>query len=268
MRIRVGCQFSHHAAARTAAVVQIEPHPDAPVRIVHQDWHVEPPLDLRLYHDAFGNACRRTTLPDGCSTLRYDAVVDVGDEPDAEAPEAPEVPPERLPDQVLAYTLPSRFCLPDAMGDLAWAAFGGVAPGWARVQAVCDYVHGHLAFAYGTSSPLTTAADAHRDGVGVCRDFAHLAITLCRALNIPSRYVFGYVPELAEVPSGIPMDFAAWMEVFLGDRWWTFDPRTNRRRVGRVLVGRGRDATDVAMITTFGGPQLVDMVVWADPVPA
>jgi transglutaminase-like putative cysteine protease len=267
VHVHVGCQFSFEAEVPTAAVVQVEPHPAAGAPLVTQEWDAVPLCDLRLYYDTFGNPCRRTTLPPGRSSLRYDAVAIVADGPDAADPSAEEVPPDRLPDDVLAFTLPSRFCLPDQLADVAWSAFERTAPGYGRVQAVCDFVHDHLSFAYGSSSPVTTALDAYRAGTGVCRDYAHLAISLCRALNIPSRYAFGYLPELSAVPSGVPMDFCAWMEVFLGGRWWTFDPRNNRPRAGRVLIGRGRDAVDVAMVTTFGGPRLVDMVVWADAEP-
>jgi transglutaminase-like putative cysteine protease len=266
VHVHVGCQFSYDAAVPTAAVVQVEPHPSAVAHLVTQQWDVAPMFDLRLYYDTFGNPCRRTTLPPGRSALHYDAVACVSDDIDPADLDAEEIPPDRLPDEVLAFTLPSRFCLPDELADVAWGAFETVTPGYRRVQAVCDFVHGHLAFGYGTSAPTTTAVDAYRAGAGVCRDYAHLAISLCRALNIPSRYAFGYLPDLAEV-NPAPMDFCAWMEVFLGGRWWTFDPRNNQRRAGRVLIGRGRDAVDVAMVTTFGGPHLVDMVVWADREP-
>ncbi|HYM65773.1 MAG TPA: transglutaminase family protein, partial [Patescibacteria group bacterium] len=145
-----------------------------------------------------------------------------------------------------------------------WELFGGTAPGGARVQAVCDWVQGNIQFQYGTSNPLTTAMDVFQNRKGVCRDMAHLAITFCRALSIPARYVFGYLPDLYVPPDPAVMDFAAWMEVWLGDRWWTFDPRNNARRGGRVLIGRGRDALDVAMMTTFGPAEFRSMTVWAD----
>ena len=162
------------------------------------------------------------------------------------------------------YTLPSRYCLPDVLGNEAWSRFGSIAPGYGRVRAICDYVHHHLTFSYGTSNSWTTAADVHQSGYGVCRDYTHLAISFCRALNIPARYVFGYLPEIDLDSRGTPMDFAAWMEVYLGDRWSTFDPRNNQPRKGRVLIGRGRDATDVAMATTFGAPFLDSMTVVAE----
>jgi transglutaminase-like putative cysteine protease len=149
------------------------------------------------------------------------------------------------------------------LGDEAWSRFGGMPLGYSRVQAICDYVNSHLTFEYGRSGPQTTAADVNASGFGVCRDFTHLAISFCRALNIPARYVFGYLPDMDVPPDPAPMDFAAWMEVWLGDRWWTFDPRNNRRRKGRILIGSGRDASDVAMVTTFGAPLLESMTVHA-----
>jgi transglutaminase-like putative cysteine protease len=154
------------------------------------------------------------------------------------------------------------------LGDEAWSRFGAVPPGYSRVRAICDYVHGHLTFRYGSSDARSTAVDVNASRLGVCRDFTHLAISFCRALNIPARYTFGYLPDLDVPPDPAPMDFAAWMEVWLGDRWWTFDPRNNRRRKGRIPIGRGRDASDVAMVTTFGAPVLESMSVHAAEEPA
>ena len=181
--------------------------------------------------------------------------------------DAPELPPADLPDDVLIYTLPSRYCLPDMLGDEAWSRFGGMPTGYRRVQAICDHVNKHLEFRYGSTTATSTAADVNTSGFGVCRDFTHLAISFCRSLNIPARYVFGYLPDIEVEPAPEPMDFAAWMEVWLGGRWWTFDPRNNRRRKGRIVIGRGRDASDVAMATTFGAPVLESMVVIAEEVP-
>src|SRR4051794_5086715 len=161
------------------------------------------------------------------------------------------------------HLMPSRFCLPDELGHEAWQRFGDLAPGWERVQAIVDAVHADLEWVAGASNPWTTAVDAHRAGQGVCRDFAHLAITFCRALNIPARYVFGYIPEIDVPPPVEPMDFAAWFEVYLDGAWHTFDARNNRRRVGRVVVGRGRDAVDVALITSFGPVTLTEFEVRA-----
>jgi transglutaminase-like putative cysteine protease len=170
-----------------------------------------------------------------------------------------------LPDEVLSFIMPSRFCLPDELGHEAWQRFGNLAPGWGRVQAIVDYVHGYLEWVPGASNPWTTAVDAYRAGQGVCRDFAHLAISFCRALNIPARYVFGYLPDAG--PALEPMDFAAWFEAYLDGGWHTFDARNNAPRVGRVVVGRGRDATDVALITSFGPLTLTGFEVRADRIP-
>jgi transglutaminase-like putative cysteine protease len=221
-------------------------------------------LPVDEYADIYGNPVKRLMMAPGPLVLRYDAICAVPDEPDADASSAEQVPVEQLPGQLLHFTLPSRYCLSDELMSMAWELFGQTPPGGARVQAICDWVQTHIKFKYGTSSPLTTAADVYRDRIGVCRDFAHLAVSFCRAMNIPARYVFGYLPDLYVPPDPNPMDFAAWMEVYLSDRWWTFDPRNNTRRVGRVLIGRGRDALDVAMLTTFGPAAFRSMTVWAD----
>jgi len=182
--------------------------------------------------------------------------------------DAAELPPQDLPDEALVYTLPSRFCPSQEIANDAWSLFGSIRPGWSRVQAICDWVHTNIRFQYGTSTPLTTALDIYEQGVGVCRDFTQLAITFCRAMNIPTRYVFGYIPDIGVPLPDDPMDFCAWMEVYLSGRWWTFDPRNNTPRVGRVLIGRGRDALDVAMVTSYGSPLLQQMIVWADEATA
>jgi transglutaminase-like putative cysteine protease len=262
-RVRVGCEFVYEAAVDTPAVFQVEPLDAAPVNVERPEWSTEPAARIRRYADLYGNPCTRVVLPAGRSVLRFGASVLVPDATEDAGEDAPELPPDRLPDDVLIYTLPSRYCLPDVLGDEAWSRFGAVAAGYSRVQAICDHVNGHLTFQYGASGPLSTAADVNASGFGVCRDFTHLAISFCRALNIPARYVFGYLPQIDVPPDPAPMDFAAWMEVWLGDRWWTFDPRNNRRRKGRILIGRGRDASDVAMVTTFGAPRLESMTVHA-----
>ncbi len=264
MHIRVGCEFRYEATWPTPTVIQVQPYPEGPHTIIREVWENKPELPMHAYHDIYGNLCQRLLLPTGEHVLRYDAVVRVADTFDEVATDAEQLPVEALPDDVLLYTMPSRFCLSDVLSDQAWQLFGNTTPGWTRVQAICDWVHTNIRFQYGTSTPSTTAVDIFEQGVGVCRDFTHLAVTFCRALNIPTRYVFGYLPDIGVPPPDSPMDFCAWMEVYLGGRWYTFDPRNNTPRIGRVLIGRGRDALDVAMITSYGAPRLQSMVVWAD----
>jgi transglutaminase-like putative cysteine protease len=262
-QVRVGCEFVYLAEVPTPTVFQVQPLGE----VVRADFAVDPVVDSHGYVDLYGNPCLRLILPAGRSTFRYVALVDVPDATEDVDEQAPEVRPADLPDDVLIFTLPSRYCLPDMLGDEAWSRFGGMPTGYRRVQAICDYVNKHLEFRYGSTTATSTAADVNTSGLGVCRDFTHLAISFCRSLNIPARYVFGYLPDIDIEPTPGPMDFAAWMEVWLGGRWWTFDPRNNRRLKGRIVIGRGRDASDVAMATTFGAPVLESMVVTAEEVP-
>jgi transglutaminase-like putative cysteine protease len=229
-------------------------------------WSSQPLCPIRGYTDLYGNRCVRSVLPAGRSRVSYDAVATCPDATEGADESAPESRPDDLPDDTLIYLLPSRYCLPDVLGTEAWSRFGALPPGYTRVQAICQYVHDHLTFQYGSTNAFSTAADVNMSRLGVCRDFTHLAISFCRALNIPARYVFGYLPQVDVPPNPIIMDFSAWMEVWLGDRWWTFDPRNNTRRKGRIVIGRGRDASDVAMATTFGGPYLESMVVRSEEV--
>jgi transglutaminase-like putative cysteine protease len=183
-------------------------------------------------------------------------------------PEAGEVRPEHLPDECLRYLAGSRYCETDRLWGLAWKLFGATEPGWARVQAICDYVHHRLAFSYGYARATRTAIEAHEERVGVCRDFAHLAIAFCRCMNIPARYVNGYLGDIGVEPDPSPMDFSAWFEAYLGGRWYAFDARHNTPRIGRIVVARGRDAMDVPLLHSFGPHQLKGFRVWADEVPA
>ena len=267
MRLRLGCEFGYEAPGGTAAVMLVRPHDDPPHQIIAETWTTAPLVPDHDYRDLFGNHCRRFTLPEGVVRLRYDAIVEVSGDADDVAPNAEQVPVERLPDDVLVFTLASRYCLSDALSNVAWHLFGGTAPGWTRVQAICDWIHVNIRYGL-PSTPLTTATDVYVAGGGMCRDFAHLAVTFCRALNIPARYVFGYMPDIGVPGPFPPMDFHAWFEVYLGDRWWTFDARFNIPRIGRVPIGRGRDAVDVAMITTYGPARFGHMHVWTDEVGA
>src|SRR5947209_8780881 len=267
MRVRVGCEFRYEETWPTPTVVQVQPRRDGAHRVLQETWQTVPELPVHAFYDIYGNTCQRLLMPVGEQVFRYDALVEVSGEPDEVVPDAVQMPVEELPDDVLHYTLPSRFCLSDELSDTAWQLFGTIEPGWKRVQAICDWVHTKIRFQYGTSNSMTTAVDIYKQGVGVCRDLTHLAVTFCRALNIPTRYVFGYLPDIGVPPPDAPMDFCAWMEVYLAGRWWTFDPRNNMPRIGRVLIGRGRDALDVAMVTTYGSSRLQSMLVWADEVP-
>jgi transglutaminase-like putative cysteine protease len=261
LALTVGCKFGLNSVQPAAAVMQVAPCTQPDVSIHAERWDTD--ADHHGYVDHYGNRCERFELVAGDSHITYEAQVVLTDPGDLIEPDAPEIPVESLPDDVLSFVMPSRFCLPDELGHEAWQRFGDLAPGWGRVQAIVDYVHESLEFAPGGSNSWTTAADAYRARQGVCRDFAHLAITFCRALNIPARYVFGYIPEIGIPPQQEPMDFAAWFEAYLDGQWHTFDARNNRPRIGRVVVGRGRDAVDVALITSFGPLTLTDFEVRA-----
>ncbi len=175
-------------------------------------------------------------------------------------------PVEELPDECMEFLAGSRYCETDLLADFAWAAFGHLPLGRARVQAICDYAHGHLKFDYKKALPTRTAHSAHQDAIGVCRDYAHLAITLCRALNIPARYCTGYISDVNLPPPYAAQDFCAWFEAYLGGCWQTFDPRNNAPRTGRVLIARGRDATDVPISMTFGLAALIKFHVICEPL--
>ena len=250
--------------APTTMTIQVRPRSDARHRLVTETWTTAPRLPVDEYSDIYGNPVKRLVAPEGTLSLRYDAICTVPDEPDPDGSGVRQSAVEEIPGELLHFTLPSRYCQSDELMGAAWELFGQTQPGWSRVQAICDWVHDNIKFQYGTSNPLTAATDVFRTRTGVCRDFAHLAVSFCRAMSIPARYVFGYLPDIYVPAPPEPMDFAAWMEVWLGDRWWTFDPRNNARRVGRVLIGRGRDALDVAMLTTFGPAEFRSMTVWAD----
>jgi transglutaminase-like putative cysteine protease len=267
MNIDIGCSFGFGVPAATHAVMLFEPHTTDLQRVVDSRLEIVgdavlPPSST--YIDTYGNRCRRVTFDPGDATVTYLARVTVSDELDDIHEGAQLSQPQDLPDEVLYFLMASRYCESDRLSDLAWSQFGTIQSGWARVQSICDWVHGRTTFQYGSSSPEYSAVSILDRGIGVCRDFTHLAIALCRAVNIPARYVFGYLPDIGVPDPGVKMDFCAWMEVFLDGRWFTFDPRNNQRRVGRVVIGRGRDAADVAMVTSFGLLDMVGMTVWAE----
>jgi transglutaminase-like putative cysteine protease len=267
LRLKVGCHFVHRLETPIPAVLQVEPRRDGAFTVLRESLDV-PGVPTLEYLDIYGNTCRRLVMPAGESAIRYDAVVEVPDEVDPSDEAAVEPRVDDLPDETLLFTLPSRLCPSDELGTTAWRMFGGIEPGWHRVQGICDWVHDNIEFRLQSSTPQTTATAVFLQRAGVCRDFAQLAISFCRALNIPARYVFGYLPDIGVPLNPDPMDFCAWFEAYLGDRWWTFDPRNNQRRRGRVVIGIGRDAVDVAMLTSYGTAPLVTMTVWADQVAA
>jgi transglutaminase-like putative cysteine protease len=268
MHVRVGCQFRFTCPQPTPTVWQLRPRQDGAHRLVLTSWATDPEMPLASYYDAYGNTCDRLSLPPGASRIRYDAVVDVAPTVDDVDLDATWIPVDELPPKALVYLLPSRFCEADLLREQAWELFGAAPRGYRQVQQVCDWVHHHVSFDYATTSPVTTAVQVLGAGQGVCRDFAHLGVALCRALSIPARYTCGYLPDIGVEPNDAPMDFCAWFEAYLGGRWWTLDPRNNVPRAGRVVIGRGRDAVDVAMVTAYGGVELNEMTVWADEVGA
>ena len=269
MLIRTGYDIRFEADVPVPMMALLSIHPSR-----HQDMRtphrivVTPDVPMYDYVDDFGNVCTRATIPEGGLSLSCDFVVEDSGLPDPVAPEAEQAPIELLPDDVLVYLLASRYCETDRLLDTAWSLFGGIAPGWRRVQAIVDFTHDHVEFGYHHARPSKTAWDAHQERTGVCRDFAHLAITLCRCMNIPARYCTGYLGDIGIPPIDAPMDFSAWFEVYLGGRWYTFDARHNRPRIGRVLMARGRDATDTALTTSFGPVRLVRFDVHTDEVAA
>lgn len=265
-RVKVGCEFVEQTDRDLSAVFQVRPRNEPPVTILKESWSTSPVLPVHEYTDIYGNPCLRTILRTGQTKFTYEALVEVPDATEEVDESAPELAAAELPDEVLIYTLPSRYCLPEMLADDALTLFGSIPPGYLRVQAILDHVWNHVKFQYGTSHSETTSADVYEARLGVCRDFAHVTIAFCRALEIPARYAFGYLPEIEVEPDPSPMDFAAWIEVYLGGRWFTFDPRNNDHRKGRVVIGRGRDAGDVAMVTTFGQAHLDSMTVTAHEV--
>jgi transglutaminase-like putative cysteine protease len=226
---------------------------------------VDPPVPITQYRDVFGNLCSRIVAPAGRISLSTTAVLEISAEPETIAPNSYQHPVEELPNETLMFLLGSRYCETDLLSDLAWRLFGKTPLGRPRVQAICDFVHRHIVFGYGHARPTKTAWQAWNERTGVCRDFAHLAVALCRAMNIPARYCTGYISDIGVPPPYSAMDFAAWFEAYLGGTWQTFDPRNNVARTGRVLMALGRDAADVALSNTFGPSRLIGFNVHCAP---
>jgi transglutaminase-like putative cysteine protease len=232
------------------------------------DLIFDPPVPMTAYRDSFGNWCTRIVAPTGRTRVRADVLVNDSGFPDAVVPHARQLAVPDLPEETLVFLLGSRYCETDRLSETAWNLFGQTPPGWGRVQAICDYVNRHITFGYEHARMTRTALEAFHDKTGVCRDYAHLAVAFCRCMNIPARYCTGYLGDIGVPPPYGPMDFAAWFEAFLDGHWYTFDPRNNVPRIGRVLIARGRDAADVAISNTFGPNTLASFKVWTDEVRA
>jgi transglutaminase-like putative cysteine protease len=257
MLIRLGYEIIFDAPLAVPIVALLKVHPSRVNDLCELDaLRTEPATDIECYLDSFGNNCCRFLAPAGQIRLSNSTLIRDTGNPDPVAPHARELPVQHLPTEVLRYLLNSRYCEVDRLSNIATELFGGITPGWGRVQAVCEWVHQKVKFGYEYANAVKTAFDVFADRRGVCRDFQHLAITMCRALNIPARYATGYLGDIGVPPSPVPMDFSAWFEVYLEDRWWTFDARHNQPRIGRVLMAVGRDASDVALTTSFGTANL------------
>jgi transglutaminase-like putative cysteine protease len=267
MKIRVGYELIYDFPQRTPMILVLGTHLTRASDVIVPDYlTTDPAVTISPYRDNYGNWCSRLVAPAGRMRLSGDGVVRDSGLPDVLAPSAPQHAVEDLPAETIVYLLGSRYCETDRLSDIAWQLFAQTAPGWARVQAICDYVHNHITFGYQYARPTKTAREAFDERNGVCRDYAHLGITFCRCMNIPARYCTGYLGDIGVPPVDAPMDFAGWFEAYLGGRWYTFDPRNNTPRIGRILIGQGRDASDVPISHTFGPNTLVSFKVWTDEV--
>jgi transglutaminase-like putative cysteine protease len=267
MDIRYGFDITVDFAQPTTFLTMMDVHSDFRNGVVEETaLNVQPIIPAERFIDDCGNVVRRLSAPAGVTSLRLQGVYRTdgcADEVDtaAEAALVSDLPPEALP-----FLRPSRYCETELVSDFAWTNFGALPGGWAKVQAICDFVNQRLRFSYPEARPTRTASEALAEGVGVCRDFTHLAVALCRCLNIPARYCNGYLGDIGVPPDPAPMDFNAWFEVFLGNRWYTFDARHNQPRIGRILIARGRDAADIPMITTFGSHRLARFTVVTEEI--
>jgi transglutaminase-like putative cysteine protease len=267
MQIRAGYEIVYECTQATPMVLMLSVHPTRLSDLVTPHRMVfDPAVDAREYRDLHGNICTRVTAPPGRISVACDFLINDSGLPDIVEPDAEQLPVGELPDDVLIYLLGSRYCDTEHLANTAWSLFGTGPTGWGRVQAICDYVHERLSFGYQHASVTRTAFDGFREQRGVCRDFAHLAITLCRCMNIPARYCTGYLGDIGVPVMPDPMDFSAWFEAYLDGRWYTFDARHNKPRIARILMARGRDATDVALSTSFGATKLASFKVVTDEV--
>lgn len=257
MLIQAGYTIEIQCPQTTPVVLMLSVHPSIRDRLLSEDRiQVRPPMFTRVYRDCFGNICHRLHARAGVVRLHSEFLLQDSGEVEELPTSAEQHPVDRLPDDVLQFLLPSRYCDTEKLMGLAWDRFGHLPEGWPRVEAVLDYVHRRIRFGYQFASPTRTAFEAHEEQRGVCRDFAHLAVALFRCLNIPARYVNGYLGDIGVPPVDSPMDFSAWCQLWMGGQWWDIDARHNQPRIGRILIAAGRDAADVAMITAFGASRL------------
>ncbi|QUS40756.1 transglutaminase family protein [Tardiphaga alba] len=267
MKIRVGYEMVYDFPQATPMLIVMGTHFTRASDVIVPDFLVtEPAVPITLYRDGFGNWCSRIVAPAGRMRLTADGIVNDSGKPDAIVPTAFQHAVEDLPAETIVYLLGSRYCETDRLSETAWRLFEKTLPGWARVQAICDFVHNHIAFDYLHARATMTAWDVYNEGKGVCRDYAHLAITFCRCMNIPARYCTGYLGDIGMPKPWADGDFAGWFEAYLGGAWHTFDARNNIPRIGRVLIAQGRDAADVPITQTFGPNTLLSFKVWTDEV--
>ena len=269
MKIRAGYDIAFQCFQQTPMVLMLSIEPARLGDLLSEHRiRFSPDVASRDYVDMFGNTCTRIVAPPGLLEIRNEFLIADSGLPEEVAPQARQLEVGALPDEVLIYLLGSRYCDTEKLSNLAWSLFGGITAGWQRVQAICDYAHDRISFGYHHARSDRTASEGHEERIGVCRDFAHLAVTLCRCMNIPARYCTGYLGDIGVPIDPAPMDFSAWFEVYLDGRWFSFDARHNHPRIGRIVMARGRDAADVAISTNFGGVQLVRFSVVTDEVTA
>ena len=271
MRIRCGYTIALDTFGSTPMTLLLNVRPERRSDLRSREVITfDPPLPARQFRDPFGNVATRILVPGGRITMSADFEIEDHGKPDDHVPEARQIPVQDLPDEALPFLMGSRYCDTDKLSPTAWNLFGSTSEGWPRVQTIVDYAHGRLRFDYMQADATRSAFDGHGQQVGVCRDFAHLAITLCRCMNIPARYATGYLGDIGVPKDPAPMDFSAWFEVYLdgsaGPRWYTFDARHNRPRIGRIVMAYGRDATDCAITTSFGQAPLAGFTVRTDEV--
>ncbi len=267
MHLRVGYELIYDCPQPTPMMLMVNIHHSRANDIVRPDLlQTTPAVPSTTYRDGFGNWCTRLVVPRGRTVLSATGIVRDSGLIETVATSDRSTPVEALPEDTLVFLLGSRYCETDRLSETAWSLFSGTPGGALRVQAICDFVHNHITFAYGDARSTRSAWEAFNERKGVCRDFAHLAVAFCRCMNIPARYCTGYLGDSGTPPPYGVMDFAAWFEAYVDGQWQTFDARNNVPRIGRVLIARGRDATDVAISNAFGPNTLVGFTVWTDEV--